>query len=208
MKKIMVALLAVACTVGFFSACETTAETTESNAITETIETTTTESIDASSTLTFSFDDNGMYTGFSSLPENYTLEDAEKDKYYVMENFEIKANADLWDDFVEGAKSGNDSAIRIVKFYTDDETGPYFIDVFFNQGKYYLFDSSAENQEKQPFKYLLNLTGEFGSPKTNSKVVVLTDNNTLTFKQVMMAMLSSVMPAEESIGQFKIIFLQ
>lgn len=187
MKKIIALFLTIACIVGLLTGCS--AE--NSNA-----------------TIEFLFDTNGNYTGFTNLPTKYTVEDAERDGYFVKQGLEVIANNDVWDNYIETATQGNNIGIRMVSFYTEDTNGPHFNDLFFNDGYYYLFDSSSENQEKQPFLYLLTLEGRFGNPMKDSGVVVLTNDNTLTFNDVMKSMLSSNMYYIQSVSSYKLVMFQ
>lgn len=159
-------------------------------------------------TIEFSFDSNGSYEGFTALPVNYTIENAEKDGCFVTQDIDVIANNDVWDYFMETASRGNNTGIRMVRFFTEDSNSPYFNDLFFNEGYYYLFDSSSENQEKEPFLYLLTLKGKFGIPLQDSGVVVLTDDNTLTFDDIMKAMLSSDFDYMQSISPYKLVMFQ
>lgn len=156
----------------------------------------------------FSFDDEGQYTGFSKLPSNYTIKKAENDGYFVMQSLEIIANIDEWDNFIETSEKGINTSIRMVKFYTEDANSPYFSDLFYEDGYYYLFDSSAKNQEKQPFSYLLILEGQFGNPLRNSRMVLLANDDSLTFDRVNHAMFSSNISYHQSISPYKIVMLQ
>lgn len=162
-------------------------------------------------TIEFSFDDNGNYTGFSNLPMNYTVEDAKEDEYYVKQDSKDIANRELWDNFIKDALKGKNTSIRIVNFYTeteDDITVYYFSDLFFNDSYYYLFDSSSENQEKQSYKYLLMLEGKFGNPLRDSWVVVLTNDNTLTFNDVMKSLVSSNMEYIKSVPTYRLVMFE
>lgn len=158
--------------------------------------------------LVFSFDKNENYTGFSNLPKNYTLEDAKEDGYYVTQNLEVIANKSVWDHFVETSLRRENTHIRIVRFYTERAESPYFLDLYYEDGYYYLFDSSAENQKKQPYLHLLVLEGKFGSPLKDSGVTVLTNDDTLTFDTVMKAMLSSNMGYIKSVPPFKLVMFK
>ncbi|MEC0092329.1 hypothetical protein [Paenibacillus macquariensis] len=121
----------------------------------------------------------------------FIVEDATKDGYCVKQDSEVIANNEEWINFVETATKGNNTGIRMVSFSTEDTNSPYFSDLFFNDGYYYLFDSSSDKQEKQPFLFLLTLEGQFGNPSKDSGVVILTNDNTLTFDVVMKSVLSS-----------------
>lgn len=157
--------------------------------------------------LNFSFDRNGNYAGFSDLPLKYTIEDAKDDGYYVTRDLEVIANKNVWDNFVETSLHRENTGIRMVKFYTESTGSPYFLDLFYEDGYYYLFDSSAENQEKQPYLYLLTLEGKFGNPVRDSSVILLTNDDTLTFGTVMKALISSNMDYIKSVSPFRIVCL-
>ncbi|MEA1974169.1 MAG: hypothetical protein U9N10_01280 [Bacillota bacterium] len=187
MKKIIVLFFIVACIVGLLTACSAK---------------------NSNETIEFSFDANGNYTGFINLPTKYTVEDAEKDGYFLKQGLEVIANNDVWDNYIETASQGNNIGIRMVGFYTEDSNSPYFYDLFFNDGYYYLFDSSSENQEKQPFLYLLTLEGKFGNPLKDSGVVVLTNDNTLTFNDVVKSIISSNLDYIQSVSPYKLVMFQ
>lgn len=155
--------------------------------------------------LHFSFDKNGNYEGFSDLPLNYTIKDAKDDGYFVTQNLEFIANEKVWDNFVEASLRRENTGVRCIKFYTETTESPYFLDLFYEDGYYYLFDSTSENQQKQPYLYLLTLEGKFGNPLKDSGVIVLTDDDTLTFEKVMSAMLSSSTVYIKSVSPFKLV---
>jgi len=155
--------------------------------------------------LDFSFDKVGNYTGFYDLPLNYTIEDAKDDGYFVTQNLEIIENNNMWDSFVATSLRRKNTSIRMIHFFTESTASPYFSDLFYEDGYYYLFDSSSGNQEKQPYLYLLTLEGKFGNPLKDSSVVVLTNDDTLTFDKVMKVILSSNMDYIESVSPFKIL---
>lgn len=162
-----------------------------------------TKNIDNS--LNISLDKNGNYAGFSDLPLNYTLEDAKDDGYFVTQNLEVIANKNVWDNFVATALRRENTGIRWIKFYTESTDNPYFLDLFYEDGYYYSFDSSANNQGKQPYLNLLTLEGKFGNPLKDSGVIVLTNDETLTFDKVMRVMLSSNTDYIKSVSPFKLI---
>jgi len=151
--------------------------------------------------LEFSLDKNGEYTGFSKLPTNYTIQDAKYDGCVVIQGLKVVANENVWDNFIKTALRKENIGIRIVE-------GSFFLDLFYNDGYYYLFDSSSKNQEKQPFLYLLVLEGKCGNPLRDSAVIVLTNDNTLTFDMVWKALISSSLVVINSIPSFKIVMFK
>ncbi len=96
------------------------------------------------------FDDKGNYTGFSNLPKEETVEAYEKKGYYVTQDSEVIANQEVWERFIETAKSDNNTVMRMVSLYTqEDIKGPFYRDLLYIDGNYYLFDSSSENLKKR-----------------------------------------------------------
>jgi hypothetical protein len=156
----------------------------------------------------FSLDINGDYTGFSNLPTNYTIQKAKYDGYLVTQNLAVVANENVWNIFFEASMRKENTGVRIVQFYTDSVEDPFFIDLFYNDGYYYLFDSSSINQEKQPLLYLLKLDGSYGNPVRDSGVIVLANDDTLTFDMVMKALSSSSTEVINSIPAFKIVMFK
>lgn len=158
--------------------------------------------------LKFTLDINGKYTGFSNLPVNYTIQDAKNDGYFVTQDLEVIANKNVWDNFVKASLRRENTGIRIVKFFKESVDGPYFFDLFYNDGYYYLFDSSSKTQVKQPYLNLRALEGKFGDPLRDSGAIVLTNDDALTFDMVMKAMLSSNTDDIKSISPFQIVMFK
>ena len=158
--------------------------------------------------LDFSFDKNGNYTGFSDLQSDYTIDAAKNDGYFVTQDSEVIANKHEWDNFVDASLRRENTGIRMVNFYTENIDSPYFLDLFYDDGYYYLFDSSAENQQKQPYSYLLTLEGQFGNPLKASGIIVMTNDDALNFGKVMSVMLSSNMDYIKSVSPFRIVMFK
>ena len=157
------------------------------------------------SSLEFSFDSEGNYEGFNDMPSDYTPEMAQKDGYFVKGYYNFVANESLWDQFLTDSSRGNDASIRIVKFYASDELSYFFTDLFYRDGYYYIFESSAESLEKKPYEHLLKLEGSLESPLEDSGVFILTNDDTLTFDTVVSKMISSSFQYIQSIPEFRII---
>jgi hypothetical protein len=151
------------------------------------------------------FDKNGTYSGFSDLPLNYSIEDAKEDGCFVVQNLRVVANKDVWDTFVKTSLHKENTQIRMALFYTESADSPYFLDLYYENGYYYLFDSTAENHESKPYLYLLTLEGKFGNPVRDSSVIVLTDDDTLTFDTIMKVLTSSNSEYIKSVSPFKVI---
>ncbi|QUI22627.1 hypothetical protein HZI73_10085 [Vallitalea pronyensis] len=173
MNKITQIFLVITCITGLLTSCYTK---------------------DDENKLELVLDDEGNYTGFSNLPTDDTVEDYKEKGYFVKQDSEV-INQEVWDQFIETATGENETAIRMVRLFTEEGTtkGPYYQDLFYKDKHYYFFDSSSEYLKEEPFKYLLTLEGQFGNSKKDSGVIILTDDNTLTYEDVMNSFLSSVM---------------
>ncbi|MDF2513626.1 MAG: hypothetical protein K0S04_3492 [Herbinix sp.] len=150
----------------------------------------------------YSFDANGNYTGFKTVPKDYTPEQAEKDGCYISKNLKEIGGEKEWTKFVNNAAKGKDSSIRIMSIYDE---GTYYEDLFFMDGSYQIFDSSSEDLKIHKYKYLLDLKGRMPNAKKDSRFVVLTDDRTLTYEKVSMSLLSSSMNVISSISSYKIV---
>jgi len=155
--------------------------------------------------LALTFDENGNYTGFEDLPKGVNAADFEKAGWVVRQGVETTANAEVWERFVEAAGQGEDASVRIVSLYTEDPDTAYYIDLFYSGGSYYLFDNTAEEQTKEPYQYLLTLEEQFGNPKKNTAVVVLTNDSKLTFDDVIGSMISSDMDYIRSVPPYRLV---
>lgn len=96
----------------------------------------------------------------------------------------------------------------MVLFFKESTDNPYYLDLFYIDGYYYAFDSSAENHEKNPYKYLLKLEGQFGNPIRDTGIILLTDDPTMTFDMVIRSALSSDINYIKSIPPYKLIMFK
>lgn len=184
MKKVNSMILVAICITVLISACSKTRDVNDSAIL---------------------LDKNGVYTGFSDLKISYTAKEAGDEGFYVLQDSEVVANNDKWEKFVNTSLNKVNTYIRIALFYTDNKESPFFLDLYYEDGYYYLFDSSAQNQKKQPYLYLLTLKGQLGNSKRDSGMVVLTDDDKLDFNTVTRAMLSSSMKYQKIVSSFKIV---
>lgn len=155
--------------------------------------------------LLLEFDREGNYTGFMNLPTQYSDEEAEKDGFYTRVNSEIVSGEQLWEDFIEDASNGKNASLRIVNIW-DEEA--YFLDLFYWDGSYRIFDSSSEDLQDYKFQHMLVLEGKLSNAARGDKVIVLTDDKELTYKDVMWKYLSSDMSYIESISPFRLVMIE
>ncbi|WP_066501290.1 hypothetical protein [Abyssisolibacter fermentans] len=155
------------------------------------------------------FDENDNYIGFKDISSEYTLEDAKKDEYYVELDSKVYANYNLWEEFIELSSSGENAFIRIIHFYSnEDSNSPYFLDLYYNDDYYYLFDSSADELKKEKFLFLVTLEGKYGSPLKDTSITILTNNNMMTFDEFTKAMVSSDLKVLQSIMPYRMLMFE
>lgn len=154
--------------------------------------------------ITYDIDDGGEYTGFLELPTDYTMDMAGDDGHLIKEDGQIVANEGSFDSFIKKSKNGEDTMLRMVSFQSDADD-VYFCDLFYRDGLFYLFDSSAKVQTPQSYKYLLKINGTVGIPKKDRYMYILTDDDTLTYDLVFQSMFSSNSEVIKSISKHRII---
>lgn len=155
--------------------------------------------------LALTFDNSGNYTGFAGLPSGYTAEQAEKDGCYVQVKFETVAGEEKWRNFTKQSAKGRDASIRIVSFYQD---GRCFYDLFYTDGYYRVFKSESPGLQDQKFLYLRKLEGRLPNAACDGSATILTDDESLTYEDVMWTFLSSDSHYKETISPFALIFLE
>lgn len=151
-------------------------------------------------------DAQGNYAGFDGAPESCTLEEAGNLGYYVTLDLEDFKNRDVWDRFVRAAQGGQDAYIRLAQFHSAGENKPYYLDLYYLNGSYYLFDESAGKQKPEPYPYLLTLRGTDGIPPKENTAVVLSEDASLTYTDVIKTLYSSTIPKEPK--KFRIVFFR
>ena len=81
-----------------------------------------------------------------------------------------------------------------------------YLDLFYEKEYFYLFETEAKSHEHSPYLYLFTLEGQYGNPKKDTKVIILTDDKTLTFETVMKVLYSSNLDYKKSVPNFRILF--
>lgn len=154
------------------------------------------------------FSADGVYMGFSDLPENYNSykpETAMADGCFVIvcheEDDPVVDGREHWDKFYEDSGNGKNSFLRVVHYVNGF---PYFTDLYYVDGEYREFELNHERGllPWRPWKYLRKLDS-----KINGKAVcyyVLTDDLELTYEDVMRAHTSSILEViNELAGKFQ-----
>ena len=148
---------------------------------------------------------DGKYSGFSDIPENYTVDDAIDDGCLVIETLDGDTNAygvqmsktgrtegyEHWVSFLEKSQNGEDAFLRVAHFIRG--TG-YYQDLYYSDGKYTIFDFNeygiSEGESYSLLRRLDGMTGPVGNQK-EAHYYVLTDSTELTYHDVSWSYLSS-----------------
>lgn len=154
--------------------------------------------------LSFELDADGNYKGFQDLPESYTTEQAIQDGCYVRVDSKTVGGEEAWDDFLAQSAEGKDVGIRIVNYYDDTV---YYSDLFYDDGFYRIFDSSSEDLQDDKYHHLIQSEDTLPNAARSGSVTILTDDETLTYLDVMWTFLSSDSRYSETISPFKLIML-
>lgn len=155
--------------------------------------------------LTLTFDSAGNYTGFSDLPPGYTAEQAKEDGCYVKVESETVSGQEKWDAFVAQSGRGKDTSIRIVSLYKNSIC---YYDLFHADGYYRVFNSQSSDLQDHPFLYLRKLEGRLPNAAKDGSVTILTDDQSLTYEDVMWTFLSSDSNYRKTISPFNLLFLK
>ena len=148
---------------------------------------------------------DGVYSGFSDIPENYTVEAAIDDGCLVVETLDDGTNAngielyktgrtegyEHWVSFLEKSQSGKDAFLRVAHFICG--TG-YYYDLYYTDGKYTIFELNEYGiSDGESYSLLRRLEGTSGtvSYQRDAHLYVLTDSTELTYKDVTWSFLSS-----------------
>lgn len=130
-----------------------------------------------------------VYSGFSDIADNYTVNDAIADKCFVIETSNISGSsskvtgAEYWQEFLDKSSKNENVFLRVVHFIGSDYVA--FSDLYYSDGNYYFYEKNEFGIHKTgPNKYLRKLEGTDGIPPKASCYYVLTDSLKLTFGDV------------------------
>lgn len=143
-----------------------------------------------------SFDEKGNYIGFSDLPSDYTFERAKNDGCFVQQDLHTFANEDLLDNFIKASSQKKDSRIRLVQFFTEDNSA-FFTDLYYMNGYYYEFSPSSKGQKKEAYSYMLKLGRKGDTPPKDYRYIVLTNDRSLTYDMVKKALDSMLLHGQK-----------
>ena len=144
------------------------------------------------------------------LPGDYTVEQAKEDGCVIYEDDDITYGQEIWDSFVEATSAKNEAAVRLGFYYTLDDPSRYdpdyyklikdsypllFIqDLEYDGTTYTIREFEDGNEITRTYQYLMKYEGDAESPHASYDSYVryvLTNDNTLTWKDIIAGMISS-----------------
>ena len=146
----------------------------------------------------------GSYMDLKQVPDDYSLQQAEKDGCVVMENGDVAAGKDLWWNFYSSTLGKIPSGIRVVSYYSNEfsvgSSGMYVQDLTFDGEFFILRWYENEKLTVREYRNLLRFQG----PAEDSAVAyesyeryVLTDDPNVTWKELRNDLLSSSSVADK-----------
>ena len=142
--------------------------------------------------LPLTLDEGESYTGFSTLPEGYAIEEAEGDGCYIVDKRgdgqPEHRNRGVWNSFRSHANDGEESSIRTMVLY-DDAT--YFFDLFYRDGQYCAFSTGGNDLLVHDYPYLVE-AASFTPKGYELRRVVLSEVETMDTETIDSYLLSSV----------------
>ena len=157
--------------------------------------------------------DGGVYSGFSNIPDNYSVDDAINDGCLVIETLDDGTNVhgvclrktgrtagyEYWLAFLEKSQNGEDAFLRVAHFICG--VG-YYHDLYYSDGKYTLFDLNEYGvSDGVSYSLLRRLDGMAGpaNDQKEDRFYVLTDDTTVTYSDITRRMFSSTYDPDEVI---------
>lgn len=144
------------------------------------------------------------------VADNYTLEDAKRECYVLMENGSVTFGKEIWHDFIDLVDKGKPCKIRVSHYYTfedpshydrsyyesikDDYPMMFTFELDCKDDIFYLSHYEEERLYQSEYKYLMRYEGEAETPTatfTSYVRYVLVNDDTVTWKDICSGMLSS-----------------
>ncbi len=151
-----------------------------------------------------------VFEDLKTAADQYSLEDAKKAGYVIIENGNVSSGEDSWEEFVSQTGKDTPAKIRVVHYYTLHDPShydpQYYVSIKDDYPKMYIFDLEFDGEKyterhyegsklyEHEYKYLMRYEGEAETPyATYSSYVryVLVNDNTVTWKDITFEMFSS-----------------
>ena len=117
------------------------------------------------------------------LPEDYSVEDAQKDGYVVYENIDISYGQEKWDKFLKSVDSGKSCSVRLV--FSSTNAKLKICDLSFDGKEYTLEFMEDGKLVSESYRYLLKSEKEpIGESKIDRRIIYfLADEQDLTWEK-------------------------
>ncbi|MBF4695528.1 M56 family metallopeptidase [Fusibacter ferrireducens] len=152
------------------------------------------------SEIAYEKDGRALYTGFDSMPQGYTYEEALADGCIEAYEMSTEAILELVNTFHDKANQDEAYRVRFVMFMDDHKRDMFFQDLCYYEGQYYLFDSRADSIEAFGYHYI-KIAQDKEAPEFGS--LLLTDNLETRSEDVFKMLVSSVAPVGK--GEFELV---
>ena len=142
----------------------------------------------------------------TKLPEDYSLSDAKKDGYMILENSDITQGQEKWDKFLSASQSGKSCAIRIVFSGSNEKLEIY--DLSYNGKEYTLKFAKKGELVSETYAYLLKseVKPPIESISTIEKRVIyfLADEPNLTWTQAVQSSMNEELNGTKAYRYFRV----
>jgi len=150
------------------------------------------------------FDESDQYIGFNDADYGLTVKECIKSGFFVRIGLNEIKNRKVLEEFIKDSSKGKDSYIRMAYFDVDNNDKLYYKDLIYTEEGYSIFSDEHKLFNKDPYKHLLVLDYNSGIPSEEKQMVVLADNNTITYKKIMSIMLSSLHDPTNRVNRYDI----
>ena len=142
--------------------------------------------------------------------ENYSLEDAKRDGYVVIEDGDVTFGEDIWQNFFNLSAKKTPCKIRVVHYYTlddpshydpayyesikDDYPEMYILELVFNGEAFIVRHYEEEKLYESEYKYLMKYEGEAETRDaiyTSYVRYVLVNDDKVTWNDILHGMISA-----------------
>jgi hypothetical protein len=150
------------------------------------------------------------YVSYSTLQEDYSLEDAKKDGCVVFEDLHLTSGEEHWLRFVDITKKGEPASIRLAYYYTleaqkghvsdelyeeikDEYPCLYFTDLIYDGAKFTTYYVEEGKEYIDKYVYLNHYTGDARKGANFSKYdcYILVNDQNVTYDELERALYSS-----------------
>lgn len=150
------------------------------------------------------------WNDLKDVADNFSLEDAKRDGYVIIEDSSVTSGEDIWQSYVDLVAEKTSCKIRVVHYYTigdpshyhpayyekikDDYPKMYILELVYN-GKTFCVSHYEEDKLYQTeYKYLMRYEGKsetYDATYTSYVRYVLVNDNKVTWNDIIHSMLSS-----------------